>query len=372
MDDTSSSAAASGAPAGGAPPAPTHFGFLTLRQFSMIAFTNAIEPLRMANYLSEQTIYRWSVYTLDGLPVPASNGLTVAPTGRIDELALPDILFVCGGVDVQHVVDDALLQALRRLARRRIVLGGLCTGAYALARASLLDGYRCAIHWENLSALRERFPLTAFTPDLFVVDRDRCTCTGGIAPLDLMLHLITPRIGKALACGISDQFILERVRGADDAQRIPLATRLGGYHRSLTQAAALMEANIEEPLSQDELARMTEVSQRQLQRLFRRSLGLTPAQYYLNLRLRRARELLLQTDMPIMSITVACGFRSPAHFSKSYRAVFGHSPSRQRDPSRTAPRPAAAGVGGAGGAEDAVAKAKGPRPTRPTRPLARH
>jgi transcriptional regulator GlxA family with amidase domain len=333
---------------------PTHFGFLTLRQFSMIAFTNAIEPLRMANYLAEQIIYRWSVYTLDGLPVPASNGLTVAPTARIDEFALPDILFVCGGVDVQHVVDDALLHALRRVARKRIVLGGLCTGAYALARAGLLDGYRCAIHWENLSALRERFPLTAFTPDLFVVDRDRCTCTGGIAPLDLMLHLITPRIGKSLAAGISDQFILERVRDADDPQRIPLANRLGGYHRSLTQAAVLMEANIEEPLSLDELARMTEVSQRQLQRLFRRSLGLTPAQYYLNLRLRRARELLLQTDMPIMSITVACGFRSPAHFSKSYRAIFGHSPSRQR-------------MGPARGASGTKAKAP-----RAPRPLARH
>jgi len=318
---------------------PRHFGFLTLRQFSMIAFTNAIEPLRMANYLAEQTIYRWSVHTLDGAPVPASNGLTVAQTVPIDERALPDILFVCGGVDVQQVVDDALLQALRRLARKKIVLGALCTGAYALAQAGLLDGYRCAIHWENLSALRERFPRTLFTPDLFVVDRDRCTCTGGIAPLDLMLHLITPRIGNALAAGISDQFILERVRHAEDPQRIPLANRLGAYHRSLSQAAALMEANIEEPLSLDELARMTEVSQRQLQRLFRRSLGVTPAQYYLNLRLRRARELLLQTDMPIINITVACGFRSPAHFSKSYRAVFGHSPSRQRlQPNRAAPR----------------------------------
>jgi transcriptional regulator GlxA family with amidase domain len=349
---------------------PTHFGFLTLRKFSMIAFTNAIEPLRMANYLAEQTIYHWSVYTLDGLPAPASNGLTVAPTASIDEFALPDILFVCGGVDVQHVVDDALLQALRRLARKRIVLGGLCTGAYALARAGLLDGYRCAIHWENLSALREHFPLTAFTADLFVVDRDRYTCTGGIAPLDLMLHLITPRIGRALASGISDQFIIERVRGADDPQRIPLANRLGGHHRSLTQAAALMEANIEEPLALDELARMTEVSQRQLQRLFRRSLGLTPAQYYLNLRLRRARELLLQTDMPIMSITVACGFHSPAHFSKSYRAVFGHSPSRQRlDPTASAASAAApaAGATAAGGA-----KVKSPRPARPPRPLARH
>jgi AraC family transcriptional regulator, glycine betaine-responsive activator len=307
-----------------------HFGFLTLRQFSMIAFTNAIEPLRMANYLAAKTIYRWTVYTLDGTPAAASNGLTVAPTSRLDESNLPDILFVCGGVDVQHAVDDSLIHGLRKIARKRIILGGLCTGSYALARAGLLDGYRCAIHWENLSALRETFPGTVFTPDLFVIDRDRCTCTGGIAPLDLMLHLMAPRVGKTLAAGISDQFIVERVRDGKDRQRIPLAARLGGFHRSLTQAAGLMEANIEEPLSLDELASMTEVSQRQLQRLFRRSLGVTPAQYYVKLRLRRARELLLQTDMPIMNITVACGFRSPCHFSKSYRSVFGHSPSQER------------------------------------------
>lgn len=328
-------------------PSPTHFGFLTLRQFSMIAFTTAIEPLRMANHLSRESIYRWSVFSLDGTPVPASNGLTVAQTGRIDEANLPDILFVCGGIDVQHVVDEALLHLLRRIARKRIVIGALCTGSYALAKAGVLDGYRCAIHWENLSALRETFPRTVFTPDLFVVDRDRYTCTGGIAPLDLMLHLIAPRIGKTLTAGISDQFIVERVRDGKDRQRIPLPARLGGYHKSLTQAAALMEANIEEPLSLEELAQMTEVSQRQLQRLFRRNLGVTPAQYYVNMRLRRARELLLQTDMPIMNITVACGFRSPCHFSKSYRSVFGHSPSQERrDPGPAEPPARLLGVAG--------------------------
>ena len=309
---------------------PTHFGFLTLRRFSMIAFISAIEPLRMANHLAVEAIYRWSVYTLEGVPVPASNGLTVTQTQRLDEAALPDILLVCGGIDVQHAVDDTLIRALRRIARRRITLGALCTGAYALARAELLNGYRCAIHWENLASLRETFPKILFTPDLFVVDRDRCTCTGGIAPLDLMLHLITPRIGKALAAGISDQFIVERVRDGADPQRIPLAVRLGGLHQTLSQAAALMEANIEDPLSIDEIARMSSVSQRQLQRLFRRALRQTPAQYYVGLRLRRARELLLQTDMPIMGITLACGFRSPAHFSKTYRAVFGRLPSHER------------------------------------------
>ncbi len=316
-----------------APPSPfSHFGFLTLRRYSMIAFTNAVEPLRMANYLAERELYRWSVYSLDGEPVPASNGLTVSPTRRLDESALPDILFVCAGVEVTRSVDDELLRLLRRLAQRRVPLGGLCTGAYALAKAGLLEGYRCAIHWENLWALRETFPRVVFTPELFAIDRDRYTCTGGIAPLDLVLNLITPRIGRTMAAGILEEFIVARVRDSKDRQHIPLAARLGGAHPSIAQAAQLMESNIEEPLSLEELAQLAEVSQRQLQRLFRRNLGLTPAQYYATVRLRHARQLLQQTAMPVMDVTVACGFRSPCHFSRSYRALFGHPPSRERRP----------------------------------------
>ena len=317
-----------------------HFGFLTLRRFSMIAFTNAVEPLRMANYLAGRELYRWSVYSLDGGPVPASNGLALAPTGRLDEKALPDVLFVCAGVDVSRAVDDGVLRLLRRLAQRRIPLGGLCTGAYALAKAGLLDGYRCSIHWENLWALRETFPRVVFMPELFTTDRDRYTCTGGIAPLDLVLHLITPRVGRTLAAGISEEFIVARIRDSKDRQHIPLATRLGGGHPSIAQAAQLMEANVEEPLSLEELAQLADVSQRQLQRLFRRILGITPAQYYTTVRLRHARELLLQTAMPVMDVTVACGFHSPCHFSRAYRAQFGHPPSWERRPLQTEPEPA--------------------------------
>ena len=180
--------------------------------------------------------------------------------------------------------------------------------------------------------LRETFPGIVFTPDLFVVDRDRCTCTGGIAPLDLILHLITPRIGRTLAAGISEQFILERIRDSKDRQRIPIAARLGGCHPSIIQAAALMEANIEEPLH----ARGAGAHDGSLAASVAAALPSEPrphpAQYYVTLRLGRGRELLQQTAMPITSIAVACGFRSPAHFSKSYRAIFSHPPSQERRP----------------------------------------
>ncbi|NRO95040.1 helix-turn-helix domain-containing protein [Paraburkholderia sp. NMBU_R16] len=307
-----------------------NFAFMALPNFTMIAFSNAIEVLRMANYLSGQTLYRWSVVSPDGGPVMASNGLSVMtqPIASLQEQ--PDIVFVCGGVDVQRATDHAHLSALRRFAHSGIALGSLCTGTYALARSGLLDGYACAIHWENMSALKEEFPNTRFLKELFVIDRDRVTCTGGVAPLDMMLHLIAPRIGTARVTQIAEQFIVEHVRDTSAQQRMPLVARLGSANKSLFEVIALMESNIEEPLSREELARLANMSQRQLQRLFREHLGMTPTHYYLTLRLRRARELLLQTDMSIMHITMACGFQSACHFSKSYRDAFGTAPTRER------------------------------------------
>lgn len=307
----------------------SHFAFMPLPNFTMIAFTNAIEVLRMANYLSGQPLYRWSIISPQGGMVTASNGLAV-DTGPAECAGQPDIVFVCGGVDVQRATQPEHLAALRRFARAGVALGSLCTGTYALAKAGLLAGYACAIHWENLSALKEEFPDTRFLKELFVIDRDRVTCTGGVAPLDMMLNLIASRIGTARVTQIAEQFIVEHVRDTSAQQRMPLVARLGSANKSLFEVIALMENNIEEPLSREELARLANMSQRQLQRLFREHLGMTPTHYYLTLRLRRARELLLQTDMSIMHITMACGFQSACHFSKSYRDAFGTAPTRER------------------------------------------
>lgn len=315
-----------------APPVPpgVHFGFLTLENFSMIAFVNAIEVLRMANYISKRPLYRWSVITLDGKPAAASNGLPVTPTLTPEQAGLPDILFVCGGIEIHNAVDEKLFSFLRQAARKGVMLGGLCTGSYALLRAGLVNGYRCAIHWENMSALREEFSKVVFTDGLFAVDRDRFTCSGGTAPIDMMLHLTAERHGKTLAKEISAQFILERVRGADHHQHIPIAARLGFSRKELIRAGALMEAHIEDPLPMDRVAAEVGLSPRQLQRMFKDYMNMSPIQHYLQLRLRRARELLLQTNMSIMNITVACGFQSSCHFSKSYRAQFGQAPSNER------------------------------------------
>ena len=243
-------------------------------------------------------------------------------------------MFVCGGVDVERAVTTELSVTLRQLAQRGIALGSLCTGGYALAKAGLLDKYKAVIHWENMSALREQFPRVVFSEQLFAIDRDRYTCSGGIAPLDLMLNIIKDQLGQSIASMISEQFILDRIRNDQDRQHVPLQARVGLFHENLIEAAALMEANIEEPLSLDDIAALVGVSRRQIERLFKRYVGEVPTKYYLDMRLRRARTLLLQTAMSVMDIAVACGFQSPPHFSKCYRQLFGHTPSAERQLSR--------------------------------------
>jgi transcriptional regulator GlxA family with amidase domain len=317
----------------------TQFAFLTLPKYSMIALSNAVEPLRMANILTGKLVYDWSIASLDGTPTVASNGLQLSPTVLLDSIKSVDILFVCGGVEVQSAVSPQVVSALRRFAERRTPLGALCTGGYALAKAGLLDKYRASIHWENLSALREEFPRILLNDQLFTIDRDRFTCSGGIAPLDLMLNLVKSKLDARIAQLISEQFIVDRVRNDRDRQYVPLRAQIGVSHDTLIKVAQLMEDNIEKPLSLDAIAAATALSRRQIERLFKRHLDCVPNRYYLQMRLRRARELLLQTSMPIIDITAACGFQSPPHFSRCYRTQFGCPPSAERQirPARSAP-----------------------------------
>lgn len=325
----------------------THVGFILLPDYSMIAFANAVETLRMANYISRTTLYRWTVISTEPTSAVASNGLCVNACGSVDTLADCEMVFVCGGVNIRANTDERVRHMLRQCAAQGAAMGALCTGSFALASAGLLDDYRCAIHWENLAAIGEEFPRVQFSPEVFILDRDRYTCSGGTAPLHLMLHLVRARHGAKLVMDISEQFIVERLRASNDRQRIPQPQCIGPGYQHLTEAAEIMAANIEEPLPLAELAGVINVSLRQLERLFHRYFSMNPAQYYMNLRLRRAQELLTHSSMPIMQVTVACGFQSASHFCKAYRGLFGHSPSEERrnpsgntTPARASSRPA--------------------------------
>ncbi len=305
------------------------FGFLTLPSYSMIAAANAIEALRMANRVAGHVAYSWQVVTLDGHPAAASNGLMLTPCAMLSATDRFDIVFVVGGVDVRNAVDRNITAALRKLAHDGVALGALCTGSFALAEAKLLHGYRCAIHWENLQAIREEFPNIDFVDDFFCIDRDRVTCTGGVAPLDLMLAVIQARFGRRIAGQVSAQFLIERGRAADERQ-----PRQGGATqttpRRLAEAMRLIEENIEAPLPTTEIARAVRISTRQLERLFRQHLGISPAAYSSAMRLDRARALLRQTALPVTDIGIACGFHSASHFSTAFRIRFGHAPRSER------------------------------------------
>jgi transcriptional regulator GlxA family with amidase domain len=305
-------------------------GFWTLPNFSMIALSNALEGCRMANYVTGSDAYSWQVLTLDGASIAASNGLNLTPTRRVFDAGPLDIVLVCGGVDVRQVVDERIKGALRRLARQGVRLGALCTGSFALAESGLLDGYRCAVHWENLAAIREEFPKVEFVEDLFVIDRDRFTCTGGVAPLEMMLTLIDARLGAGVANKVSDQFIVERVRHAEQPQSGPMHSVTRSGNPVLSQAARLMQRTIENPISVGAVASKVGVSSRQLERLFNRYLQTAPAAFYVSLRVARARELLRFTTLSVTEIALACGFRSVTHFSTCYRRLAGRPPRHDR------------------------------------------
>ena len=315
---------------------PLKVGFLLIPNFSMLAFASAIEPLRAANRMSGDTLFSWIVASPDGMQSQASNHVKTEVDGDSTILADCHIVFVCAGLDVKAQSDKSILNMLRRLDRQGAVIGAICTGTYLMAAAGLLDDRRCTIHWENIDGLAEEFPLLEITNELFEIDDTRITCSGGTASLDMILYMIGQIHGQTLAAQVSDQFIHDRIRDPSDRQRMELRSRLGVSHPKLLAVVDYMEQGLEEPLSQTELAQKANLSTRQLERLFRKYLSTTPTRYYLNLRLARARHLLRQTSMSILSIALACGFVSASHFSKCYREVYGRTPRAERQPETAA------------------------------------
>lgn len=310
---------------------PETIGFLLAPRFSMFAFACAVEPLRVANRLAQREIYRWRTISLDGDPVSASNRMSVVADRSIRAPADYARVAVCAGFEPESLYDARIAGWLRNLARSGVPLGAIDTGSFALAHAGLLDGYRAATHWESLESLRSQFPKVMITPDLFVIDRSRFTCAGGAAALDMMLHVVRLRCGHRLAAAVAEQFIYTHVRGPREQQRMGTRERQGVHEAWLAQIIELMEGNLEEPLAVRALCLSAGVSQRRCERGFRRQLRLSPRRYYLNLRLQRARGFLQYTNLPVLDTAVACGFRSVAHFSRTYKAWAGTAPSVDRE-----------------------------------------
>lgn len=304
--------------------------FLLLENFTLSAYAGAIEPLRLANRMHGTKLYEWRTISENGLTVRSSTGLGIEPESGLVEMPRDAIVFVCGGLDVRRSVTKPLMTWLRRESRKGLTLGGLCTGTQALAEAGLLDGYRCTIHWEHRASFEEEFPDIDLTENIFVIDRNRYTASGGTASVDLMISLIARSHGPDLANRVADQMIHTNPRSSNEQQRLSIPTRIGARHPKLAAIIQRMEGNLEEPVSPSVLAQDAGLSTRQLERLFRRYLNRSPKRYYMELRLQKARNLLLQTDMSVINVALACGFASPSHFSKCYRALFGSTPYRER------------------------------------------
>ena len=317
-------------------------GFLLLDKFTLMSLASAVEPLRMANQLTGRALYRWHTFSLGGAPVWASDGLPITPDADWKNPSVADTVIVCGGVGIQSVITREHITWLQALSRQSKRLGGVCTGSWALAKAGLLDGYECSVHWEFLAAMQEAFPRVGVSTSLFTLDRNRFTSSGGTAPLDMMLHLIGRDHGRELCAAISEMFVYERIRSQQDHQRVPLKHVLGTHQPKLQEIVALMEANLEEPIDLDKLAEYVDLSRRQLERLFQKYVQCTPSRYYLRLRLIRARQLLKQTSMSIVELAYVCGFVSTPHFSKCYREYFGVPPSDERFGSDMSRKPAIA------------------------------
>ncbi len=309
---------------------PQKIVLLLLPRFSLMPFSSVVEAMRIANRMSGRELYRWSFLSSDGKPVPSSCGLAIPVCGVLDPALDAECIVVCGGLDV-HLVNCRQVQSwLRRMDRRGLDIGAVCTGTHVLARTGLLNGYRCTIHWENMAGFLEDFPEIEITSELFEIDRGRFTCAGGTAAVDLMLNVIGRQHGHELAAAVADQLMHERIRDQHDRQRTSLLARLGVRHPKLLAVIDLMERSLEEPLPRAERAREAGLSTRQLERLFRKYLRRSPARYYLELRLHRARLLLLQTNMSVIDVALACGFVSASHFSKCYRDFFGRTPRKER------------------------------------------
>ena len=306
-------------------------GFLMLKDFSLLAFSAAVEPLRAANRLSEKPLFSWVTTHISNKSVESSTGLEVSVSGDINDLFKCRLVLICSGTNVEKHTDKTIISIVRKLERNGITVGAICSGTFVLAKAGMLNEKRCTIHWENIDAMREEFPHLDITNDLFEIDGTHITCCGGTAALDMMLYLISQAHGAKLAAEISETFIHDRIRDSNDRQRIELRSRLGVSHPKLLMVVANMEANLEEPLSQTELAEQAKLSTRQLERLFKKYMQITPTRHYLNLRLARARYFLRQTSMSILSVALACGFISASHFSKCYRETYGCTPRAERE-----------------------------------------
>lgn len=317
---------------------PHHLAFVVLPEFSHMGLALAIEPLFVANWLAQKQLFRWSTLSLDGLSVRASNGQHLPVDGALGEVGTYQTVIVIASFDAKiHAGDQRLLGWLRRMARFGATIGAIETGSEILAAARLLDNQPAAIHWDNLEGFRERYPDVDANDHLYTLTRDRMTCAGATATLDMMLRWIGETVDADLATEVGQHFLMPRLRPPSEGQSGAEPDIHAAANQKVDAALKIMQQTLDEPLSCRQIADRIGMSQRQLQRHFQRHLGVSIARQYLSYRLAKAHKLLQQTELPVTEIAVTCGFGSLESFSRTYRRYFGLSPSSDRQQTTNAP-----------------------------------
>ena len=313
------------------PGVPIQIAYLLVPQFSMMAFSAAIEPLRAANRVSGRRLFEWRLTSIDGLDVSASNGIAIAPHQSLEELTRTDMLVVCAGLEpAPFLPGHRIHHHLRRLTQHGAMVGAISTGSFILAEAGLLSGHRCTVHWEYADSFQARFPTLKVSRDLYVVDRGVFTCSGGTAALDMMLYFVSQASTSDVAIAVAEQFIHPQIRKQEDKQRLEIHTRYEIASPKLVEIIRLMEATLANPLDIGQIADRIRISPRQIERLFREQIGASPKAFYLDLRLSHAQTLLRQTIAPILDVAVECGFGSTSHLCHAYKRMFGIPPTDER------------------------------------------
>lgn len=311
--------------------APWTVSIIAIPEFSLMAFSATIEPLRGANFVTGMPLYNWNFYSATGGPVASSSGVFIdtRPNTKL-EASGSDLVLVCAGVNVENHYDRKLAAKLNRLHRHGVPVGAVSTGVFILADAGLLDGRTCSVHWHSQDAFAQMYPNVKVGNDLFTIDRGVHTCSGGTAAMDMMLHLIARQHGPELSSLAADQFIHGSLREPTTSQRMTLRERISSRDRHVIKAIEIMEVSCDAPVAAADIAARLGISLRKLERRFRRELGETPVQHYARLRLERAQRLLTQTDLSVTAIAAACGYESASYFARLYREQIGMTPTEFR------------------------------------------
>ena len=309
---------------------PQKVGFLLVPGFALLAYASAVEPLRGANRLSGQELYSW-INVSPGAPIAmASCGVGINADSLVGDQLDLDVLFVIAGGNPFEFNDAATFAWLRKLANRGVRIGGISGGPVILARADLLRGHKCTVHWEHVPAFRETFPTLHLTENLYEIDGNRFTCAGSTAALDMMHALLASQHGSLLGGAVSDWFLQTQIRECTVRQRLTLQDRYDVKDAKLLAVLELIEDVGETPVTRTQLARLAGISVRQLERLFRNHLGTSLTVHSKQVRLAKARLLLRQSSLSVIEIGNVCGFASASHFSHCYTSQFGHPPRGER------------------------------------------